>query len=68
MNRVRGFGQFWWEFVVGDDWRLAAGALLALAATGLLAHLGVSAWWIAPAIVVAVLVASLARATPQRPI
>jgi hypothetical protein len=22
---IRGFGRFWYDFVVGDDWRIAAG-------------------------------------------
>jgi hypothetical protein len=23
MSFLRGFGRFWWDFVVGDEWRLA---------------------------------------------
>jgi hypothetical protein len=23
MTALRGFGRFWWEFVVGDEWRIA---------------------------------------------
>ncbi|MDX6628386.1 MAG: hypothetical protein QOH00_632 [Gaiellales bacterium] len=23
MSLLRGFGRFWWDFVVGDEWRLA---------------------------------------------
>jgi hypothetical protein len=23
MRAVRGFGRFWWDFVVGDEWRIA---------------------------------------------
>ena len=65
MNRVRGFGRFWWDFVIGDDWRLALGALVALATAGLAADAGIAAWWIAPAIVIGVLVASLGRAAPS---
>jgi len=53
--------------VVGDDWRLAAGALAALATAALVAHAGVTAWWITPTVVIAVLVARLSRATPRRP-
>ena len=26
-----GFGRFWWDFVVGDDWRIAAGVVTCLA-------------------------------------
>jgi hypothetical protein len=30
------FGRFWWEFVVGDDWRIAAGVVAVLAAGAVL--------------------------------
>jgi hypothetical protein len=30
-RRVRAFGRFWWDFVVGDDWRIALGVVLVLA-------------------------------------
>jgi hypothetical protein len=25
-----GFGRFWWDFVVGDDWRIAVGVVICL--------------------------------------
>ena len=28
---MRTFGRFWYEFIVGDDWRIAAGVVLVLA-------------------------------------
>ena len=62
MRYVRSFGRFWWNFVVGDDWRVALGVAVALGATYLLAHNGVNAWWLLPASVVLVLGASLLRA------
>ena len=62
MSRLRGFGRFWWDFVVGDDWRVAAGVLVALVATKLLTSAGVNAWWLLPAAVVLLLAASLKRA------
>lgn len=31
MKYVAAFGRFWWDFVVGDDWRIAAVVVLALA-------------------------------------
>ncbi|HET7556273.1 MAG TPA: hypothetical protein VFJ75_11525 [Gaiellaceae bacterium] len=63
MSKLRAFGCFWWDFVVGDDWQVAAGVLVALAATKLLTSEGVNAWWLLPVGVVIVLAASLRRAT-----
>jgi hypothetical protein len=62
MRRIRAFGHFWWDFVVGDDWRSAAGVVAALGLTAALAHSGVTAWWLMPAAVAAVLWLSLQRA------
>ncbi len=36
MRIVTGFGRFWWDFVVGDDWRIAAGVVACLAAGAVL--------------------------------
>jgi hypothetical protein len=33
---VVGFGRFWWDFIVGDDWRIAAGVVTSLAAGAVL--------------------------------
>jgi hypothetical protein len=30
------FARFWWDFVVGDDWRIAAGVVVVLAGGALL--------------------------------
>lgn len=60
---LRSFGAFWWDFVVGDDWRTAVGVVTALAATALLARSGVPAWWLLPLAVLGLLAASLRRAT-----
>jgi hypothetical protein len=54
-----------WEFVVGDDWRTALGAALAIALTALLAGAGVSAWWVLPVAVLALLTRSIRRAARQ---
>jgi hypothetical protein len=53
------FGRFWWDFIVGDDWRVAAGIAAALALTYLLAHHGLNVWWLLPLAVALVLAASL---------
>jgi hypothetical protein len=61
MRYVVAFGRFWWNFVVGDDWRVAAGLLAAFVLTWVLAHHGVAAWWLLPLAVVLLLVGSVAR-------
>jgi hypothetical protein len=63
---VRRFGRFWWDFVVGDDWRIALGVVLALGATAGLVAAGVPAWWLLPLTVVALLGLSLSRAARPR--
>jgi len=43
VNFVVGFGRFWWDFIVGDDWKIAAGVALVLAGGALLvAYTGLS--------------------------
>jgi hypothetical protein len=37
MRYLKGFGKFWWDFIVGEDWRIAAGVALTLVAGALLA-------------------------------
>jgi hypothetical protein len=49
--------RFVWDFVVGDDWVAAAGAV---AGIGVTAATGV--WWLLPLVVVGVLYLSLRRA------
>jgi hypothetical protein len=65
MRFVRSFGRFWWNFIVGDDWRVAAGVGVALAVTALLAHDGVNAWWLLPVAVALLLADSVRRASRQ---
>lgn len=64
LGKAKAFALFWYDFVIGDDWRMAAGVVLALAVTAALAHgTGIPAWWVAPLAVIAVLWRSLLRAT-----
>jgi uncharacterized membrane protein len=62
IDRLRAFGAFWYDFVIGDDWRVAAAVVVALAATFGLSKTSVPAWWVLPAAVVIVLPWSLWRA------
>jgi hypothetical protein len=61
MRYVAAFVRFWWNFVVGDDWRVAAGLAAAFAGTWLLTHHGVAAWWLLPLAAALLLVASVAH-------
>ncbi len=63
MRQARAFARFWWDFVVGDDWRIAAGVAAALGICALLVHEDVVAWWLLPLAVLALLAESLRRAT-----
>jgi hypothetical protein len=60
------FARFWWDFVVGDDWTVAAGIAAALASTAVLAHYGVAAWWLMPVAVLVLLGRSIRRGTATR--
>lgn len=55
------FLRFWWDFVVGDDWRAALGIAIALGLAALIVWAGVDAWWLIPAAVAVVLGMSLRR-------
>jgi len=62
MRLLRSFLHFWYDFIIGDDATIAAGVVLALAGTAILAHYRVPAWWLLPAAAVILLALSLARA------
>jgi Na+/phosphate symporter len=61
MRYVDAFLRFLWDFVIGDDWRIAAGVVVALALTAVVASSTVAAWWILPVAVAGLLTWSVAR-------
>jgi hypothetical protein len=68
INGVKAFFAFWYDFIVGDDWRVAVAVVLALAGTYALATATVvPAWWVLPAAVAIVLPLSLWRTARPRP-
>jgi hypothetical protein len=62
MSKLRLFGAFWYDFVIGDDWLVAAGVVIGLAGTYGLHRAGVTAWWFLPVLLVVLLPVSLRRA------
>jgi hypothetical protein len=60
-------GRFLYDFVVGDDWTLAAVVAVAILAAWLLHRVGVEPYWVLPVAVIAGLATSLRRATGARP-
>lgn len=65
--RLKAFGAFWYDFVVGDDWRVAVGVAIALAVTFAVSESTSTTWWIVPIAVVVLLPYSLWRATRPTP-
>ena len=60
---LKGFFAFWYDFIVGDDWTIAVGVIIALIISALLVHAGIPAFWLMPLAVVLLLGFSLRRAT-----
>jgi hypothetical protein len=58
---VTALGRFLWEFVIGDDWRIAAGVAIALALTAVLEW-----WWLLPLAVAGLLALSVLRFAARR--
>jgi hypothetical protein len=59
------FARFWWDFVVGDDWRAAFGVAAGIGAAAILVAAGVNAWWLLPIAVALIVAESLRRATKR---
>ncbi len=57
---VGGFLFFWYDFIIGDDWRVAAGVVAGFFA---LHAIGASSWWLMPVVVALMLSFTLLEAT-----
>jgi hypothetical protein len=67
VRRLRAFGAFWYDFVVGDDWRIAVGVAVGLGLTAVAVHgARLPAWWLLPLVVISMLTLSLWTTTRQR--
>ena len=61
VRRIKAFGAFWYDFIIGDDWLVAAGVVIALALTYALSLTTVPAWWLLPLALAVLLPVSLWR-------
>ena len=59
MRFLRNFARFWYDFIVGDDWRVAVGVLVVVPLVYVAAHHGFNAWWLLPVAVAALLAISV---------
>ncbi len=60
---IVGFGRFWYQYIFGDDWTLAAAVGIGLIVTAVLNTNHLAAWWVVPVVVVVMLGISLRRAS-----
>ena len=64
--RIRFFVAGVYDFVIGDDWVVAAGVVIGLALTYLVSQQGAAAWWLLPVVLAVLLPVSLWRAARRR--
>jgi hypothetical protein len=65
-ERIKAFAAFWYDFVIGDDWLVAAGVVIALAITYAVSRTSVPAWWLLPLALAVLLPVSLWRGARKR--
>ncbi len=61
---IGGFLFFWYDLIIGDDWRVAATVILGLFATH---QLGSQSWFLMPLVVAAILTFTLFEASAAKP-
>jgi hypothetical protein len=66
VTRLRTFLRFWYDFIVGDDWRVALAVVAALALTYALSAAGLPAWPVLPLTVAVLLPLSLSRRSSRQ--
>jgi uncharacterized membrane protein len=60
-QRLAAFGNFWYDFIIGDDWRVTAGIVVSFVLTAWLTAAGATSWWLVPVAVLVLLPFSLVR-------
>ncbi len=61
MKYIIAFAEFWIDFIVGDDWRIAVAVVVGLAVTAMFVRMGVPAWWVLPVGITGYLAVSMTR-------
>ncbi|MCX2749032.1 hypothetical protein OOZ51_14580 [Arthrobacter sp. MI7-26] len=62
VESLKRFGLFWYDFIIGDDWRVALAVAASFAVTAALSAAGAGGiWWIVPAVAVLTLPMALSR-------
>ncbi len=56
-----------WEFIVGEDWRVALWVAVTMAASAAITAAGWPAWWLVPAATLAILRDSVRRGARRLP-
>jgi len=63
LSWIVGIARFLYDFIVGDDWTMAAAVAVGLILSAVLNVNHLAAWWLIPVIVVVMLGISLKRAS-----
>jgi len=63
---VVGFGKFWYDFIIGDDWTVAVAVFIGLIVTGILNSNHIVGWWLMPIVVVVMTGISVQRTGARR--
>jgi hypothetical protein len=68
MKPLTTFARFWYDFIVGDDWKIAAGTVAAIAVAAIAAGDGLNIWWVLLLTVSALLAVSVSHAARMKPV
>jgi apolipoprotein N-acyltransferase len=66
MRGLTQFGKFWYDFIIGDDWRIAVGVVATVVGLFVAAHHGFNWWWLLPFAVALLLVVSVTHEMRRR--
>ena len=67
VSTVIAVARFIYDFIFGDDWRVAVVIVLGLVATGVLVANRISAWWLVPVLAIGMTWISLQRSRKSQP-